>query len=216
MFYFIISYHIISYHIISYHSILYCIIICISYHIISYNNILYSIIIFISCYIMHVSEIQDITILLYWQTCWIRANQMGKMGESEPWAHVATRQTWTNLRVDFQTTDSHNRAPGRSLGSKNWNDEISITSSSNLIWFWAEPLTHALVWVSYGGFLKWEYPKIFHVNRIFHQIFGIFWGTPIYGKPHSYIPNLNCFLCIPQFLNTPTHRLNHPEKTAEV
>ena len=138
---------------------------------------------------MHVSEIQDITILLYWQTCLIRANQMGKMGESEPWAHVATRQTWTNLRVDFQTTDSHNRAPGRSLGSKNWNDEISITSSSNLIWFWAEPLTHALVWVSYGGFLKWEYPKIFHVNRIFHQILGYF-GVPPFMENHIVISQI--------------------------
>ena len=35
-----------------------------------------------------------------------------------------------------------------------------------------------------GGFLKWWYPQIIHINRVFHYKLHPFWGTPIFGNTH--------------------------------
>ena len=43
----------------------------------------------------------------------------------------------------------------------------------------------------YGGFLKWVYPKIIHLYRIFpNKKPSITWGIPISGKPHT-IPEID-------------------------
>ena len=39
----------------------------------------------------------------------------------------------------------------------------------------------------YGGFLKWEYPQIIHLNRIFHYKPSSYWGTPhVWNLPYRY------------------------------
>ena len=67
---------------------------------------------------------------------------------------------------------------------------------------------HMLIKCMYGGFLKWEYPKIIHLNGIVHY----FGGTTIYAPLHriSYtyfffvvylcFARLRAFSEIPQFI----------------
>jgi len=45
-------------------------------------------------------------------------------------------------------------------------------------------MKRGFVGLGYGGFLKWVYPQIINLNRIFHYKPSSYWGIPICGNPH--------------------------------
>jgi len=83
-------------------------------------------------------------------------------------------------------------ASGVSFLFPSWSRGFSIILSNAQFWKRKRPRVTgrhseklvALPAIEHGGFLKWWYPQIIHLNRVFHYFHHPFWGAPIFGNTH--------------------------------